>query len=168
MGDKPGQQQEVTKGASPKSTPRSPGWWEITELASLGPVLEMCPQQRWSTVLLWSLPLAGKGFPGASPSWVDSSHADSKNPVGLCPGQLHLLSESGQYKVLAHGAPSWITLPIPRRHGWTQTLVVTAGVALTCSRLQLRQWEGCFPASLVWQLPGQFCCQDKQLQSGKI
>lgn len=55
----------------------------------------------------------GKAFLGQILPWVDLSHADSKNPVGLCPGQLHLWSGSGQYQVLAHGGPSWITVPHP-------------------------------------------------------
>lgn len=42
--------------------------------------------------------------------WI---HADLKNPVGLCPGQLHFLRGSRQFKVIAHGAPSWITIPHP-------------------------------------------------------
>lgn len=54
-----------------KNTPQSPSWWEMAELASLGAVLEMCPQQRRSTALPWSLHLAGKGLsgsPGANPA----------------------------------------------------------------------------------------------------
>ena len=48
-----------------KNTPQSPSQWETAELASLGAVLEMCPQQRRSTALPQSLHLAGKGLSGS-------------------------------------------------------------------------------------------------------
>lgn len=44
-------------------------------------------------------PGQGKGSPGALGQilpWVDSPHADWKDPAGICPGQLHLSSGSGQ------------------------------------------------------------------------
>lgn len=80
----------------------------------------------------------GEAFLGQILPWMDSSHVDSKNPVVLCPGQLHVLGVSRQYTVLAHGAPSWITIPHPYE-AWTQALVVMAGETPTCSRLQPRQ-----------------------------
>lgn len=79
--DKSSQWQAIAD-ASPKSSPQRPGWWETAELASLGTVLEMCPQQRWSTVLLWSLHLAGRGFPRSNPALGGFVTCRFKEPCG--------------------------------------------------------------------------------------
>lgn len=82
MRDKPSQWQEATTCASPKSTSQSPGWWETAELALIETVPEMCPQQRRSTALLWSLHLVGKGFPEPNPALGGFITCRFKEPCG--------------------------------------------------------------------------------------
>lgn len=155
-----------------KNTPQSPSWWGTAELASLRAVLEMCPQQRRSTALPWSLHLAGKGLSGSPLGqilpWVDPPRADSKDAGGISAGQRHLSSGSRQDQAtgpqrsqLGHSPPSLRgkDADISGQGRGSPDAFTPAGEAVGGLFSSLPQ-SGCSQ--------GRLCCQDKQPQTGKV
>lgn len=92
----------ATAGASPQSEKHSPKSKPVGD-GRVG-ISQGSPGDVSSAEMEHSAPPVpppgqGKGSPGALGQilpWVDSPHADWKDPAGICPGQLHLSSGSGQ------------------------------------------------------------------------
>lgn len=138
-----------------KNTPQSPNRWEMVELASLRAVPDTCPQQRWSTVLLQSLRLAGKGLPGSpgDKSCLGGIHHVQirRTPRGIQPGWLRLLSGSGQDQATGPWCSQLGHYPLSL--GGKDANV--SGQGRSSPDVFAPAAEGCFPASLSLAAPGE-------------
>lgn len=113
MRNEPSQWQEATTDVSPKSSPQKS---MLVGDGRVGIAWD-CPGDVSSAEMEHSAPrslhLAGRGFPGANPALGGFVACRFKEPCGALSRATASLEGSGQYKVLAHGVPSWITIPRP-------------------------------------------------------